>query len=131
MINMFGDKEHKIKPEDAQTVIGAGVKVEGTFVAFGNVVVKGQVAGTLETKNDLHLEEGALVEGDIVAKDAYLAGEIKGNIKVDERAVLYKTAKINGDLDCKILSIEAGAMFNGQCSMSATSEKTIKGRDEE
>lgn len=128
---MFSNKDHKIKPEDAQTVIGAGVKVEGTFIAFGNVIVKGQVAGTLETKNDLHLEEGAFIEGDVVAKDAYLAGEIKGNIKVVQQAVLYKTAKINGDLDCKTLSIEAGAIFNGQCSMGATSEKTAKEKIEE
>lgn len=127
---MFHDKDHKIKPEDTQTVIGAGVKVEGTFVAFGNVIVKGQVSGTLETKNDLHLEEGAFVEGDVVAKNAYLGGQIKGNIKADEQVVLYKTAQIHGDLDCKILLIEAGAIFNGQCTMGTTSEKATKEKAE-
>jgi len=112
----------KIKPEDAQTVIGAGVKVEGTFVAFGNVIVKGQVVGTLETKNDLHLGEGACINGDVVAKNAYLAGEIKGNVRTDEKAVFDKTARLNGDLECRILSIEPGAIFNGHCTMGEVKE---------
>jgi cytoskeletal protein CcmA (bactofilin family) len=126
---IFSDKDQKIKAEDAQTVIGAGVKVEGTFVAFGNVIVKGQVSGTLETKNDLHLEEGAVVDGDITAKNAYLAGEIKGNVKAEERAVLDKGARLNGDLDCRVLSIEAGAVFNGRCAMGG--EAKLKETEEE
>lgn len=122
---MFNDKEQKIRPEDAQTIIGAGVKVEGTFVAFGNVVVKGQVSGTLETKNELHLEGGAYVDGDVKAKNAFLAGQVKGNIIVDGKADLDKTARINGDLTCKSLSIEEGAMFNGRCSMGDATEKVM------
>lgn len=128
-MGMFSDKDQKIKAEDAQTVIGAGVKVEGTFVAFGNVIVKGQVSGTLETKNDLHLEEGALVDGDITAKNAYLAGEIKGNVRTEEQVVLDKGARLNGDLNCKVLSIEAGAVFNGRCSMGG--EAKAKAVEEE
>ena len=123
---MFHDKEQKIKPEDAQTVIGAGVKVEGTFVAFGNVIVKGQVSGTLETKNDLHLEEGAFIDGDISANNAYLAGEIKGNVKVNERVEFGKTARLTGDLNCKILSVEPGAIFNGRCTMGEEAEEVVK-----
>lgn len=111
------DKEKKIRPEDAETIIGAGVKVEGTFVSFGNVVVKGQVAGSFETKNDLRVENGALIEADIKAKNAYVAGEIKGNLKAEEKVDLEASAKINGDISCKILGINEGATFNGRCSM--------------
>ncbi|MGC9048639.1 MAG: bactofilin family protein [Patescibacteria group bacterium] len=129
---MFHDKEQKIKPEDAQTVIGAGVKVEGTFVAFGDVIVKGQVVGTLETKNDLHLEKGAFIDGDVSANNAYLAGEIKGNVKVNEQAVFDKTARLTGDLECKVLSVEAGAVFNGRCQMGQEVElKTEELKTEE
>lgn len=111
------EKEKKFRPEDAETIIGAGVKVEGTFVAFGNVVVKGQVSGSMETKNDVKVEQGALIEADVKAKNAYIAGEIKGNLKAEEKIDLSATAKISGDLNCKILGIDEGAIFNGRCSM--------------
>ncbi len=123
---MFQDKEHKFKAEDTQTVIGGGVKVEGKFIAIGDVILKGQLTGTLDTENGLYLEEGALVDGDVTAKNASLAGAIKGNLKIKDRVALTKTAKIKGDLECQILSIEAGAIFNGRCSIGRTEDQVTK-----
>ena len=119
---MAQEKEHKFKPEDTQTVIGAGVKVEGKFMAVGDVVLKGELMGTLDTESGLYLEEGAFINGDMTAKNASLAGAIKGNIKVADRVALTKTAKIKGDLECQILSIEAGAIFNGRCAIGRTED---------
>lgn len=125
------EKDKKIRPEDAETIIGAGVKVEGSFVAFGNVIVKGQVSGSIETKNELRVEEGALIDADVVAKTAYVAGEIKGNLKVEEKIVLDKTAQINGDINCRILGVEEGAILNGRCTMGTASEKVEEKEEEE
>ncbi|MDD2646735.1 MAG: polymer-forming cytoskeletal protein [Patescibacteria group bacterium] len=111
------DKDRKLNSADTQTVIGAGVKVEGKFDAIGDVVLKGRLTGTLDTQSALFLEEGAFIDGDMTAKNANLAGEIKGNVKVQNQVGLTKTAKIKGDLECQILSIEAGAIFNGRCSI--------------
>lgn len=100
-----------------ETIIGSGVKVEGTFQASGNVTIKGTVTGSVGTENDLHLEQGALIEAEAQAKNAFIAGEIKGNLKVQEKAHLAPSAKIVGDLTCQRLVIEEGAVFNGRCSM--------------
>jgi len=113
------EKEHKIKAEDAETVIGAGVRVEGNFNAFGDVIVKGTVSGALETQNDLHVEAGALIEADAKAKNAYIAGEIKGGLIAEEKIKFSRSAKIEGDIQCKILSVEEGAVINGRCIMGA------------
>lgn len=120
------EKEKKFRPEDAETIIGAGVKVEGTFVSFGNVIVKGQVSGSVETKNDLKVEKGALIEADVKAKNAYVAGEIKGNLKVEEKIILADSAKITGDISCKVLGINEGAILNGRCNMSDREPTEIK-----
>jgi cytoskeletal protein CcmA (bactofilin family) len=111
------DKDRKLNSADTQTVIGAGVKVEGKFDAVGDVILKGKLSGTLDTQSALYLEEGAFIDGDMTAKNANLAGEIKGNVKVQNQVGLTKSAKIKGDLECQILSIEAGAIFNGRCSI--------------
>lgn len=102
---------------DLETIIGAGVKVEGNFIGEGNVIIRGQVKGSIETKNDLKIEAGAVVEGDLKAKNVFLAGEMKGNIKVEERVSLASSAQLLGNIDCKFLSVEDGAVFNGECRM--------------
>ncbi len=110
-------KEQKIKSEDAETIIGTGVKVEGSFNAFGDVVVKGQLVGSLETQNDLSLRDTGVIEADIKAKNASIAGEIRGNLEVEEKMELASTAKVLGDINCRVLSIEEGAVLNGRCKV--------------
>ncbi|MDA2922628.1 polymer-forming cytoskeletal protein [Patescibacteria group bacterium AH-259-L07] len=118
-------KEGKIKPEDAETIIGAGVKVEGTFAAFGNVIIKGQLLGSLETKSRLELREGGRIEADITAKNASVGGEVKGNLDVEEKIELASTAKVSGDLTCRVLAIEEGAVLNGRCSVGSDAASSV------
>lgn len=104
---------------DLETIIGPGVKLEGSFSGQENIVIKGQVKGNLSTTSDLRIEEGAAVElkSDSSAKNLYLAGELRGNIRVEERAILGTSAQLLGDLICKTLSVQEGAIFNGRCVM--------------
>jgi len=107
---------------DLETIIGSGVRLEGNFVAEGNVIIRGQIKGSVETKNDLRIEAGALVEADSKAKNILLAGEVKGNLKAEEKVSFLKTGRLFGNVECKVLSIEEGAVFNGQC---LTGEKKV------
>ncbi len=118
---MMIGKDSKFKTEGAETIIGSGVKVEGTFVAVGNVVLKGELIGSLETKSNLDLEEGGKIEADIKAKNALIAGEVKGNLEVAEKIELASSAKVLGDLDCRVLAIEEGAVLSGRCSVGGQS----------
>ena len=127
------EKDSKINPNEAETVIGAGVKVEGTFVALGNVIVKGEVSGSVETKSDLTVREGGMIEADVKAKNASIAGEIRGNLSVGEKIELASTAKVKGDLNCQVLAIDEGAILNGHCSVGGEIEerKEEPGEEEE
>jgi len=114
--------EKREKNENTETIIGSGVKLEGTFAASGNITVKGVVSGSIETENDLYVEDGAVIEADVKAKNIFVAGEIKGNLKAQEKIELKKTAKVNGDVECKFLSVEEEAVFNGKCVMGGSQE---------
>jgi len=108
-------KDSKIRSEEAETIIGEGVKVEGTFNAFGDVIIKGELTGSLETENNLSVKDRGKVEADIRAKNALIAGEIKGNLDVEEKIELSSTAKVFGDINCRVLAINEGAVLNGRC----------------
>ncbi len=119
-------KDLKVKPEDAETIIGTGVKVEGTFNAIGDVIVKGQVIGSLSTENDVSLRNSGMVDANIRAKNALIAGELKGNLTVDEKIELAATAKVSGDIHCRVLAIEEGAILNGRCKVGGSGPNILK-----
>jgi cytoskeletal protein CcmA (bactofilin family) len=103
--------------EKVETIIGSGVKVEGTFASSGNVIVRGEVQGSLATKGDLRVEDGAIVKAEVKAGNAYVAGKIKGNLTIEGKLSLSSTANIEGDISCSSLLVEEGATINGHCSM--------------
>lgn len=122
--NQREEEVYPIEESDASseelrdTIIAQGVKVEGDFKSKGNIIIEGQVAGSVKTDNDLQVGEKAKISASITAKNAHIAGEVQGNIKIKEKLELSETSKIYGDMEAKILIINAGAIFNGKCSMT-------------
>lgn len=110
--------------QTGETIIGPSVKIEGAFVGEENVLVEGQVMGTLQTKKDLTVAQGAKIEADIEAENLFVSGEILGNIKCHNKIELSASARITGDLETDIISVETGAVIKGRCSTNASTEDT-------
>ncbi len=109
-------KKNDMGQKDNQgTIIASGVRVEGDFASQGNVLVEGEVLGSMKTETDLAVGERARISADVSALNAVISGEVRGNVRVSERLDLTKTARIAGDVTAKVLSIEAGAILNGKC----------------
>jgi cytoskeletal protein CcmA (bactofilin family) len=109
------------KKEDGaamETVIAAGVKVEGDFVSPGNVRIEGIVKGSVKIDGDLYVAETAKIEADVKAANAMVAGEIIGDLSVAEKLDLSGTAKVNGVISARVLTVEAGAVILGNCSIT-------------
>lgn len=103
--------------DDVETVVGPSVTVEGDFASEGNIIVKGTVAGSVHTSRHLSVEQGAKIMANVRAGSAKIAGEVKGNMKIKEMLELTSTAKIIGDIEVKVLVIEAGALVYGKVIM--------------
>ncbi len=101
-----------------ETVVGPSVVVEGDFNSEGNIVVKGTVSGSVHTSRLLTVEEGAKIFAHVKAESAVVAGMVKGNVKVGERLELTGTARVAGDIECKVLVVEAGALIAGKILMA-------------
>jgi cytoskeletal protein CcmA (bactofilin family) len=108
------------KPEsfrEAETIIGESIRVKGNFQGQGNIVIEGYLEGSVKTEANLLIGDQAKIVANIEAKDAIINGEIKGNIKSKSYLSIGKTAKIFGDIQYGELSIERGAVINGQLLM--------------
>lgn len=106
-------------PKQGDTVIGGAVKVEGNFVGEGNVIVEGQLQGTLKTKHNVTIGAGAKVKANVEAVDVFLAGELIGNVKATGKLLLKAGAKLNGNVETGMLAVEPGAILNGKCTMTS------------
>lgn len=104
--------------EVADTIIAKGVKVDGNFASKGDIIIDGIVKGSVKTEHDLRVGEKAQVTASIIALNAFVSGELNGNIKIKERLELAPTARIFGDLEAKTLIVNPGALINGKCTMT-------------
>jgi len=102
---------------EIETIIGPSVKVEGNFKGEGNINVDGIVQGSLKTNHNLKVGPSAKIRAEVEAENLFLSGEIRGNVKVKEKSQLAGTAKIFGNLETKLLTVEEGAIINGKCTM--------------
>ena len=119
---MFTSKEEKRVAEEisnSSNTIGKGTFLEGNVETFGNIRIEGKVTGNVKSKSKVALGPSSFVQGNVIAQNADLEGEVKGRIEVAELLVLKATAIIHGDIVAGKLVVESGAVFNGTCKMGA------------
>ena len=120
---MFNKEHDETSIKEAETIIGQTVKVKGNFHGQGNIIIQGMVDGSIKTNNFLLIGEKAKINASIEAKDAKIGGEIVGNIHINGYLEIKSTAKINGDIIADLISIEKGAIINGNCLMNKGKSK--------
>lgn len=112
-------KESKLeKFKDAETIIGASIKVKGNFQGQGDIVVEGALEGSLKTDSSIYIGDQAKIVANMESKDAIVNGEVRGNLKVKNYLAIGSTARIFGDIQYAEISIEKGAVISGQLLMA-------------
>jgi len=123
---MFNKQTQGNDFKEVETIIGPSVKVKGDFNGQGNIIVDGEVKGSLKTRSGLRIGDKAKVTANIEAKEAKIGGKIKGSIKVKGYLEITAAAKILGDIETSVLSVERGAILNGKCTMVLDNEEAKK-----
>ncbi|MFA5127084.1 MAG: polymer-forming cytoskeletal protein [Patescibacteria group bacterium] len=114
---MFNKNQPLVNQKNIETIIGPSVKVEGDFRGEGDLIIEGMLIGSLQTKNNLKIGQNAVVEASIKANNAFISGKVKGNITVKGKLEITGTAVILGDIKTQIISIESGALLQGNLAM--------------
>lgn len=120
---MFSKNNGLEKIKDAETIIGASIKVKGNFQGQGNIIIEGALEGSLKTDASIFIGDQAKIVASIESKDTIVNGEVRGNIKTKNYLAIGRNAKIFGDLQYGEISIERGAMINGQLLMLTEERK--------
>lgn len=126
---MFGNKRAPVFSDQVETIIGRDTQLKGTINAGGTVRIDGQVEGEIVAKGDVVIGETGTITASLQARNATIAGTVRGNADVTDKLELTPTAKLFGDIKTGVLIIGEGAVFKGACEMRHGADKTGEVKD--
>lgn len=100
--------------EAKESVISAGLTIEGKIEGTGHVRIAGKFQGDVHVQGNLSIEPGAKVTGGVRAGTVVIGGELEGNIDAAQRVELLETGVLNGNLKAGSLTVAAGSRMRGQ-----------------
>jgi len=103
--------------EQEITQIGHSVTIKGDISGNSDVRVAGTISGSISIEGELIVERQGVVEAEIKTTTAVIAGSVKGNIDCSEKLILESSSQFVGNIKTKLLIIQEGAVFHGNCQM--------------
>ncbi len=111
-------KKKKVKTDAISTLLGKGASIEGTITFEDAIRIDGKVEGEIvSSKGTVIVGEPAVINASVKVSSAIIRGKFKGTITAKDRIEIYAPADISGDIQAPVVSIDAGVVFNGKCTM--------------
>ena len=99
---------------DGKLIVG-GV-IEGNVSAGEIYASQARITGEVATDGSIKIGMGTVVEGNVTAKSAVIAGAVKGDIDVDGPVIIDSTAVVVGNVKTRSVQVNTGAVIQGYCS---------------
>ena len=127
---MFGNKKDTtVDPalEQVGTIIGPGAVLDGPLTTKDSTRIDGTVKGNVTISGALIVGQEGKITGTVSAMNAYIAGEVTGNISAPQGKVeISDTGKVIGNVTCKGIIIDENAVFSGQCDMTGVERNSAE-----
>ncbi len=104
----------------AKTIIAEDIEITGTIKSASNIQFDGKLNGDLNCAGSAMLGKNAVVKGNINAESVSISGSITGNIVVKDRIEMKSTARVQGDISAKRLTVEDGVTFVGKSEVNSS-----------
>ena len=113
--------------QSGSSVIGGSITLRGDISGEENLVVKGNVEGTLNfPNNDIQIDPEGRVKADLMAQKISVAGKVRGNLNGSERVIIQKSGEVEGNIVAPRVALEDGCKFKGSVEMNADSGSSSK-----
>lgn len=101
-------------------MIGAKVKVNGDIISSEDLLVEGEVNGTITlSDNELVIGGAGKVQANVSAKTVRIEGEVRGDIEGQERVVICASGDVQGNVTAPRVMLEDGGRFKGSIDMGS------------
>ncbi len=123
---MFRATKSSTRPGTFESVLGEGLKIEGTLYSEGSLRIDGKVDGKVRSDCEIMIGQNASIKANIKAVNITIAGEVSGDIDCEGRLEILPSGKLTGDVTVGSLVISEGALFFGTSSMSSAKDTKTK-----
>ena len=93
--------------------IGSAMHIKGEIRAQEELMVDGDVEGSLESQSVLTVGQNGKVKANIKAKEVHIFGKVHGNVEVSGKIAIREQGSLVGDIKAAGISIDDGAYFKG------------------
>ncbi len=108
-------------------MIGATVKIKGDISSDENLVIEGQVEGTITlNSHELVVGQSGRVSANVSAKSVRIDGQLNGDVVGKERIVISKSGNVRGNLMAPTVILEEGGKFKGSIDMGSSAGSTVE-----
>ena len=99
------------------SVLGPSLRFKGELIADEDLVIQGQVEGSILHTRSLTIGAQGRVQGDVKARRITVEGTVQGDLYALEGVTLRQGALVVGNLYANKISIAEGARLNGRVDM--------------
>ena len=97
--------------------------IKGNVTCQNAVLQKAKIEGDMQCEQHLEISEETTIKGNIRVCDILCSGTIHGDTIISEKAKFLSTSCIIGDVQTKLLEIEAGAILQGNLIVESDVQK--------
>src|SRR5512133_639408 len=112
-----GPSNRTFMPTQSSALLSRGVSIKGSVKFLNELLIDGEVEGTIDSTGTLTIGEHARIRGEIRAKSVKLRGTVEGNIFVTERCELQAGCTLRGDIEAPRLMVEENVTFQGSAKI--------------
>ena len=99
-------------------LLSRGVSIKGTVKFRDELLIDGEVEGTIESTGTLMIGEHASIRGEIKSKSVKVRGSVQGDIFASERCELQGGCTLHGDIEAPRLIVDEHATFCGSAKVA-------------
>lgn len=126
---MFSNKKQKDMDTSKNAVkinfIEPNTRIVGEIESKSDFRIDGHLEGKINTSGRVVIGKEGTVQGEVHCGYADIMGNFNGNLSVNGLLTIKSDGIVEGQITVGKLAVESGATLNAQCSMKASSVKSL------
>ena len=104
-------------PKAVASVLGPTLRFKGELLADEDLLIQGQVEGSIDHSQSLTIGTEGSVKGNIRARTVTVDGTVEGDVHGVESVTIRETARVRGNIFAPRVGLADGAKFTGRIDM--------------
>ncbi len=105
------------------SILGPTLKFKGELTANEDLVIQGQIEGSIKHTSNLTIGEEGKLKADVVAEHISVEGKVDGDLEGRNAVVVKNNANVEGNIYSPVVTLHEGATFNGRIDMSGDAKQ--------